>query len=106
MKPTVDGFANMSVTKGEMAWRSTGKYFVLSMLAGAYVGFGILLIFTVGAQFASASSVAVKMVMGCSFGIALTLVIFAGSELFTGNNMVMFIGALKGKCGWGTMFWV
>ena len=106
MKPTVDGFANMAVVKGEMAWKSTGKYFVLSLLAGAYIGFGILLIFTVGAQFASASSVAVKMIMGCSFGIAMTLVIFAGSELFTGNTMVMFIGAVKGKCGWGTMLWV
>ena len=106
MKPTIDTFSNMAVVKGEMAWKSTGKYFVLSLLAGAYIGFGILLIFTVGAQFASASSVAVKMIMGCSFGIALTLVIFAGSELFTGNNMVMFIGAVTGKCGWGTMFWV
>ena len=27
------------------------------------------------------------MLMGMSFGLALTLVIFAGSELFTGNNM-------------------
>ena len=86
----------MAIVKGNMAWKSTGKYFVLSMLAGMYIGFGILLIFTVGAQFASASSVAVKMIMGCSFGIALTLVIFAGSELFTGNNMVMFIGAVTG----------
>ena len=32
--------------------------------------------------------------MGASFGIALALVIFAGSELFTGNNMVMAIGSL------------
>ena len=32
--------------------------------------------------------------MGVSFGIALTLVIFAGAELFTGNNMVGAIGGL------------
>ena len=76
------------------------------MLAGFYVGLGILLIFTVGAQFASAKSVATKVIMGCSFGIALTLVIFAGSELFTGNNMVMLIGCLRGKTGWGWMMWL
>jgi nitrite transporter NirC len=35
--------------------------------------------------------------MGVSFGIALSLVIFAGSELFTGNNMVMTIGLLAKK---------
>jgi len=50
--------------------------------------------------------VATKVIMGCSFGIALTLVIFAGSELFTGNNMVMLIGCLKGKTGVGWMIWL
>ena len=30
-----------------------------------------------------------KLVMGASFGIALSLVIFAGSELFTGSNMIL-----------------
>jgi nitrite transporter NirC len=33
--------------------------------------------------------------MGMSFGLALTLVIFAGSELFTGHTMYMTIGWLK-----------
>jgi nitrite transporter NirC len=33
--------------------------------------------------------------MGASFGVALTLVIFAGSELFTGNNLIMTIGILS-----------
>ena len=35
--------------------------------------------------------------MGVSFGIALTLVVFAGSELFTGHTMYMTIGRLTGK---------
>jgi nitrite transporter NirC len=35
--------------------------------------------------------------MGLSFGIALTLVVFAGSELFTGNNMFMVAGVLEKK---------
>ena len=33
--------------------------------------------------------------MGASFGIALTLVIFAGSDLFTGHTMFMTLGALR-----------
>ena len=33
--------------------------------------------------------------MGASFGVALTLVIFAGSELFTGNNLIMTVGLLS-----------
>ncbi len=73
------------------------RYLVASLLAGAYVGFGIILIFSIGAPFAAANSPALKLVMGASFGVALTLVIIAGSELFTGLNMVMTLGVCKRK---------
>lgn len=65
-------------------------YFLASMLAGVYVGFGILLIFTAGGALAPAPWA--KIVMGVSFGIALSLVVMAGAELFTGNNMIMIAG--------------
>jgi nitrite transporter NirC len=73
---------------------------VLSALAGVYVGFGIALIFSIGGPLATAGSPIVKLVMGVSFGIALTLVIFAGSELFTGNNMTGVIGGLSRSLTW------
>lgn len=75
-------------------------YAILAALAGVYLGFGITLIFSIGAPFAAEGSAALKLVMGVSFGIALTLVVFAGSELFTGNNMVGVIGALAGRITW------
>lgn len=62
-------------------------YFLSSMLAGAYVGFGILLIFTIGGLLDGAPYT--KILMGASFGVALSLVIMAGSELFTGINLVI-----------------
>lgn len=40
------------------------------------------------------------MLMGLSFGIALSLVIMAGSELFTGNNLILTVGALDKKVTW------
>jgi nitrite transporter len=73
------------------------KYLLSSALAGMYVGFGILLIFTIGGLLSQAESPAVRIVMGISFGIALSLVIMAGSELFTGNHMIMTIGNLEKK---------
>ncbi len=73
------------------------------MLAGAYVGLGIVLIFAIGAPLQAAGSGATKAVMGASFGVALTLVIFAGSELFTGNNLVMTVGALSRTVTAGTL---
>ena len=53
MKATVDTFTGVAVAKEDMIRTKFGQYWVLSMLAGMYIGFGILLIFTVGAQFAS-----------------------------------------------------
>ena len=64
------------------------------MLAGAYVGFGIILIFV---DWRAAGRRRLTGGEGrhgrASFGVALSLVIFAGSELFTGNNMVMTMAA-------------
>lgn len=70
-------------------------YILASVLAGIYVGFGILLIFSIGGQLAGAPYT--KLVMGMSFGIALSLVVLAGAELFTGNNFVMTSGMLQKK---------
>lgn len=70
-------------------------YFISSMLAGGYVGLGILLIFSVGAPLQQAQSPVTKLVMGLSFGIALSLVLMAGSELFTGNVFVLGTALLR-----------
>lgn len=65
-------------------------YFLLSALAGAYIGFGILLAFTVKGSLGPLP--VTPIAMGASFGIALSLVIIAGAELFTGNAFVLFNG--------------
>ncbi len=72
----------------------------LSALAGAYLGFGIVLIFSLGAPLAGTEFAPfMKLIMGASFGVALSLVIFSGSELFTGNNMIFAVGKLKNRVG-------
>lgn len=91
---TVNKMGDSAVNKAKYLKKSIIKYVILSIMAGIYVGFGIMLIFSIGAPFAAAGSPATKAIMGASFGVALTLVIFAGAELFTGNNMVMTIGNL------------
>ena len=70
-------------------------YFLLSILAGMYIGFGILLAFSVGGMLQGLP--AAKLAMGAAFGAALSLVVMAGAELFTGNNMVMMAGILRQK---------
>jgi nitrite transporter NirC len=67
---------------------------VRSMLAGMYVGAAIVLIFTIGGALSQEAPGAVRLLMGVCFGGALTMVIFAGSELFTGSNLVLSLGVL------------
>jgi len=77
--------------------RSLAGHIVRSMLAGMYVGAAIVLIFTIGGLLAKDSPGVVRLVMGVCFGGALTMVIFAGSELFTGSNLVLTLGVLTRK---------
>jgi len=99
----IERIADLSTTKAACLDRMPGAYLILSALAGVYLAFGITLIFSVGAPFAAEGGAALKLVMGASFGIALSLVIFAGSELFTGNNMICAIGVLDGVISWRTL---
>jgi nitrite transporter NirC len=100
VQDTIEAVAAAADKKSKLLSGSLPRYLILSALAGAYVGLGIALIFAIGAPLAAANSPFVKVVMGASFGVALTLVVFAGSELFTGNAMIMTVGALTGRLGW------
>lgn len=81
-------------------------YFLSSMLAGLYVGLGIILIFSIGGFLSAAQSPFTKTVMGISFGIALSLVIIAGAELFTGNVFVMTAGLARKGVTWAQAGWL
>ncbi len=89
---TIDYLANLAASRVALLKRNPVGFFIGSMMAGAYVGFGIILIFIVGS---AADPAYQKLIMGASFGIALTLVVFAGSELFTGHTMYMPLGWLR-----------
>ncbi|MBX5491684.1 MAG: formate/nitrite transporter family protein [Chloroflexi bacterium] len=103
VRETIVAFAAAAQKKGELLEASLPRYLILSTLAGAYIGLGIALIFAIGAPLAAVNSPFLKVVMGASFGVALTLVIFAGAELFTGNAMVITVGALSGQTRWGQL---
>ena len=94
---TIEAFVRVAEKKLAFMRQSPGGFFVASMLAGAYVGLGIILIFILGAEVPPEFR---KLVMGATFGIALTLVVIAGAELFTGHTMFM---ALRRYGGAGTL---
>jgi nitrite transporter NirC len=97
---TVDHFAGVAQKRSEFLKRSPLGFWISAMMAGAYVGMGIILIFSVGSD---ADPGYRALIMGASFGIALTLVVFAGSDLFTGHTMFMPLGLLRQRIGWGDL---
>ena len=84
-----------AVSKASFMKRDPLGYFVVSMLAGAYIGIGVLLAFTSGGLLTGLPYA--RIVMGLTFGVALSLVVMAGAELFTGNNLAMAAGLLDKK---------
>jgi len=97
---TVDHFANTAAAKSAFLKRSPMGFWISAMMAGAYVGLGIILIFSVGSD---ADPAYRSLIMGASFGIALTLVVFAGSDLFTGHTMFMSLGWLRRRVSFGEL---
>jgi len=94
---TIEKVCNSAIAKLNLLNKSKLRYLISSALAGAFVGIGIILIFTIGGNLAAVNSPVTKLVMGLSFGIALSLVLMAGSELFTGNNMIFSISTMEKK---------
>jgi nitrite transporter NirC len=65
-------------------------YVMVSLLGGAYLGFGILLTYTIKSYLGTQPSA--HIIMGLSFGVALSLVIMAGAEMFTGDAFILYNG--------------
>jgi len=84
---------------------------ILGMLAGVYIGFGAALATLVGHDSAQYVGLGLaQLINGAVFSVGLMLVVIAGAELFTGNNLMitsvlggqMKIGKLMEK--WGTVY--
>jgi formate/nitrite transporter len=77
------------------------RVIVLGLLAGAYIGFGAYLATTVGHDASEFLGNGIgQLLFGSVFTVGLIMVVIGGSELFTGNNMFMVVGALEGRTTW------
>jgi formate/nitrite transporter len=79
--------STVGVGKATSPWFSV---FVLGILAGSYIGFGGLLSTSVTFDLAAKAGIGIqKLVAGSAFSLGLMLVVIAGAELFTGNNLMI-----------------
>jgi formate transporter len=72
--------------------------FALAVLAGAFIGLGAMFATTTAAGTATLSYGLARLLIGLVFCLGLILVVVAGAELFTGNNLIVIAWA-SGKIG-------
>jgi formate/nitrite transporter len=90
----------IGVGKATSPWVSV---LVLGILAGAYIAFGGMLSSTVTFDLAAVAGTGItRFVAGSVFSLGLMLVVIAGAELFTGNNL-MITSVMAGRIGMRTM---
>jgi formate transporter FocA len=82
---------DIGVKKAGMGWRNL---FVLAVLAGAFIALGAIFATTVTAGAADKLAFGVtRLLGGLAFCLGLILVVVAGAELFTGNNLIIMAWA-------------
>jgi formate/nitrite transporter len=91
--------AEAGVKKAKRTW---DRVLVSSFLAGAYIAFGGLVAITVSSGLKPETwGTLPTLFTGTAFTLGLVLVVIAGSDLATGNMMMVPLGAMQGKLGVG-----
>lgn len=93
---SIVNFATSGEHKAHIVRTQLFAFLIGAAMAGAYIGFGDIIMFTAGAHVDPAWA---HLIMGAVFSSALTIVVFAGSELFTGTAMYMPLAVLTRRAG-------
>ena len=84
-KEIADRIEKASISKST---QDTSRVFALSLLAGAFIAFGAVF-FTFVTHDSTLGQGITKLLGGLVFCLGLILVVLAGAELFTGNNLLV-----------------
>jgi formate/nitrite transporter len=89
-------------TGAKKTHRSWDRVLVSAFLAGAYIAFGALVAITVSSGLDPATwGTLPTLFMGAAFSLGLVLVVIAGSDLATGNMMLVPLSAMRGRISVG-----
>lgn len=94
---------NGAVGKMNLLKNNPAGYFVSAVIAGMFIAMGGFLAFTLGGHLAAVEITAnwAKPAQSAAFAAALSLIVMAGAELFTGNNFVMAAAGFRKVISWG-----
>ncbi|WP_347057075.1 formate/nitrite transporter family protein [Blastococcus sp. HT6-30] len=91
-----------AATGAKKVHRTWDRVLVSAFLAGAYIAFGGLVAITVSSGLDPATwGTLPTLFTGAAFTLGLVLVLIAGSDLATGNMLLVPFGAMNGKLGLG-----
>ncbi|GAB6167807.1 formate/nitrite transporter family protein [Clostridium carnis] len=96
----IHNLAHSAEVKSNLLRRSKSRYIISAMLGSLFISLGIMLIYSIGGIMHHGGSPYYKIMMGVSFGVALSLVLMAGGDLFTSNALIMTMGALEKTVTW------
>jgi formate transporter len=82
----------IGITKAEAPWATT---FVLAILAGAFIALGAVFATTTLSGGTDLPYGVARLLTGVTFSLGLILVVVAGAELFTGNNLIVMAWASR-----------
>ncbi|HEX6915240.1 MAG TPA: formate/nitrite transporter family protein [Chitinophagaceae bacterium] len=79
---------------------SIGQYLVRTILAGMFIGFGVIVAFKTGSYFHNVGSPMALPLAALTFSTAILLISFAGGDLFTGNAFYFAYAAMRKELNW------
>lgn len=108
-KEEFQAVCNGGVAKNNLLKKNPTGYIISAMVAGMFISFGSFVSIVLAQCIAAGGAVSgVKLAQSASFAAALSLVVMAGAELFTGNNFVMAAASIRKTVSWAdtSKLWV
>lgn len=100
LSETLNTHADAAVHKAD-GLGNPARFLISGMLAGAYIGIGVVLMVSTAGPLIAAGDGLAKLVSGLVFGAALTFVVFGGADLATSAMMILPQGVLMRSVGLG-----
>lgn len=103
-----EAVCNAAKAKTNLFKKNPLGYFVSAMVAGMFIAFGAFISNAAAAPFADAQDPMQKFMNSMTFSAALSMVLMAGADLFTGNNFILSSAAFAKKMKWSDVvkIWV
>ena len=94
---TCEALAAGAAAKARLLQKRPGAFFLSSCIAGGFIALGSIVFLSLGGTLTAAGCSAARFLAGLVFSAALSLVVMAGCDLFTGNNLTVGVGLLAGR---------